>query len=1130
MADRGQLEQTIAALEAHRALLGDLVVDTAVAPLRQQLAALQERPAGDQRKMVTILFADVSGFTAMSETMDAEEVRDTMNDLWARLDGAITAQGGFIDKHIGDAIMALFGAPTAREDDAERAIRAALAMQKEIERWNTDRDRDRRERGDRETAMGRPSLSDISISMRIGVNTGPVLLGEVGTTAEYTAMGDAVNLASRLEHAAPVGGILISHDTHRHVRGVFEVQALEPLKVKGKVEPVQVYVVKGLRPRSFRATTRGVEGVETRMIGREADLACLQDAFRSVMEKKQAQVVTVVAEAGVGKSRLLHEFTHWLEEEGGGLSFFKARADEQAGRLPYALARGLFTYAFHIQDSDEAALACKKFEAGVAGLLAEGGLEKAHFIGYLLGFDFREASSPYLQGLLGDPRQIRDRAFGYVAQFFAAAAADRPAVVFLEDIHWADDGSLDMAEHVARECHAAPLLLVCIARPSLFERRAGWGKAVASMHTRLDVHPLSEEDSRQLVAEILRKVSNVPPALRDLVVSRAEGNPFYVEELIKMLIEDGVIVKGEEQWSVQAEQLEGARVPPTLTGVLQARLDGLVPVERGALQKASVVGRTFWDAAVARLGEGQPEAAAGAERPEALGARLDALQARELVFERDRSAFARAQEYIFKHAILRDVTYESVLLRLRRVYHAQAAAWLIEQARERVGEYAGLIGEHYERAGQAAEAVEWYRRAGRQAQDAYAPEAAVEYYQRALALLSPAEGAKKAQLAQRIELYKGMGEVLRWQARFAEAQEAFEAMRTAAEAAGDAPGRAYAWNELALVQEGMGDYRAMLDSALQAEDTARNAGGSARAELARALSRKGMAFYRLGEMETALSLGKEALALNTDLNNRREMAICLNLLATARIALGDYERATQHYEEVLALCQAIGNRAGVMTALNNLGEIARIRGDYRSAVKLYQDGLTTAREIGRREAEMLFLSNLAGARIGLGEGEYPAAEADLCQAIRMAGAGGEVAWWLPEAYSFLAQACIGQAKLDEALIAAQQALALSKELESQEHIGLAWRTLGLVMAAPPAWAEGQKVGQDPVACFAESLRVFAEAGMEGERAQTLRAWAAYELEQGDKARGQAMWQEAHEIFTRLGMTGEAERMSGANRP
>jgi predicted ATPase/class 3 adenylate cyclase len=1116
MADREQLEQTIAALEAQRALLGDAVVDTALAPLRQQLAALQARPAGDQRKLVTILFADVSGFTAMSETMDAEDVRDTMNDLWARLDGAITAQGGFIDKHIGDAIMALFGAPTAREDDAERAVRAALAMQKEIALWNTDRDRD--------TLAAMPSLSDVSISIRIGVNTGPVLLGEVGTTAEYTAMGDAVNLASRLEHAAPVGGILISHDTHRHVRGVFEVQALEPLKVKGKVEPVQVYVVKGLRPRSFRTTTRGVEGVETRMIGREAELACLQDAFRAVVDKKQPQLVTVVAEAGVGKSRLLHEFTRWLEEEGGGLSFFKARADEQSGRLPYALARGLFTYAFHIQDSDEAALACKKFEAGVAGLLAEGGLEKAHFIGYLLGFDFREASSPYLHGLLGDPRQIRDRAFGYATQFFAAAAtADHPTVVFLEDIHWADDGSLDLAEHVARECQAAPLLLVCVTRPSLFERRAGWGRVIAPMHTRLDVHPLSEEDSRQLVAEILRKVSNVPPTLRDLVVSRAEGNPFYVEELIKMLIEDGVIVKGEEQWSVQVEQLEGARVPPTLTGVLQARLDGLAPVERGALQKASVVGRTFWDAAVARLGEGQPEAAAGAERPEALGARLDALQARELVFEQERSAFARAQEYIFKHAILRDVTYESVLLRLRRGYHAQAAAWLIEQAHERVGEYAGLIGEHYERAGQAAEAVEWYRRAGRQAQDAYAPEAAIEYYQRALALLPPPEGAEKAQLAQRIELYKGMGEVLRWQARFAEAEEAFEAMRTAAEAAGDAADRAYAWNELALVQEGMGDYRAMLNSALQAEDTARNAGGSAQAELARALSRKGMAFYRLGEMETALSLGKEALALNTELNNRREMAICLNLLATARIALGDYERATQHYEEVLALCQAIGNRAGVMATLNNLGEIARIRGDYRSAVKLYQDGLTTAREISRREAEMLFLSNLGGARIGLGEGEYLAAEADLCQAIRMAGAGGEVAWWLPEAYSFLAQACLGQAKLDEALIAAQQALALSKELESQEHIGMAWRTLGLVMAAPGVRAENQGATQDPAACFAESLRVFAEAGMEGERAQTLRAWASYELEQGDKAHGRALWQEAHEIFTRLGMTGEADR-------
>jgi class 3 adenylate cyclase len=265
--DIQQLEQAIAALEGQRGILGDAVVDAALAPMREKLAALQAQavPSEQQRKQVTVLFADVSGFTAMSETLDAEEVTEIMNALWARLDAAITAQGGQIDKHIGDAVMALWGVESAREDDPERAIRAALAMQAEIRNF-----------------VETQQLA--SRQMRIGLNTGPVLLGEVGTTHEFTAMGDAVNLASRLEHAAPVGGVLISHATYRQVRGVFDVQAQAPLAVKGKAAPVQTYVVLQAKPRAFRMGTRGVEGIETHMVGRDAELLTLQSAFADALD------------------------------------------------------------------------------------------------------------------------------------------------------------------------------------------------------------------------------------------------------------------------------------------------------------------------------------------------------------------------------------------------------------------------------------------------------------------------------------------------------------------------------------------------------------------------------------------------------------------------------------------------------------------------------------------------------------------------------------------------------------------------------------------------------------------------------------------------------------------------------
>ena len=286
--DRERLQQAIAALEGQRATLGDAVVDTALIPLRQALAALRTRPLTpvEQRKQVTVLFADVSGFTALSETLDAEDVSGLINALWSQLDNVIATHGGVIDKHIGDAVMALFGLPTAQEDDAERAIRAALAMQAELAQFAR--------------TNARP------LRMRIGLNTGPVLLSVIGTTNEYTAIGDTVNVASRLEHAAPLGGVLIAHDTYRHVRGLFAVHATGPLEVKGKAEPIDAYVVTQARPRVANRKARGVEGLETQMVGRDAELQQLQTAFNNARGQRFASLVTVLGEAGVGKSRLLY--------------------------------------------------------------------------------------------------------------------------------------------------------------------------------------------------------------------------------------------------------------------------------------------------------------------------------------------------------------------------------------------------------------------------------------------------------------------------------------------------------------------------------------------------------------------------------------------------------------------------------------------------------------------------------------------------------------------------------------------------------------------------------------------------------------------------------------------------------
>jgi class 3 adenylate cyclase len=413
MSEREHLEQAIAAFETQRAVLGDAIVDAALAPLRQKLAAMQAQGLTEQqRKQITVLFADISGFTAMSETLDAEDVADTMNALWQRLDSIITAHGGLIDKHIGDAVMALWGTQATREDDPERALHAALAMQAALTIFRDEQ--------------------QVALQMRIGVNTGPVLLGAVGSTAEFTAMGDTVNVASRLEHAAPIGGILVAYDTYRHVRGLFIVQELSPLTVKGKREPLQVYLVQQASPHGFQPRTRGVEGVETRMIGRERELKGLQDALVRVIDAGERQQITIVAEAGRGKSRLLYEFVRWVESLPQALVSFKGRASPSMQHLPYALLRDLFAFRCQIQDSDSAPVVREKIERSmedVFGAEVETQM-RAHSIGHLLGFAFGD--SAHLHTALDNPRQFHNRALTYLVGYFNALAARSPIVMLDE--------------------------------------------------------------------------------------------------------------------------------------------------------------------------------------------------------------------------------------------------------------------------------------------------------------------------------------------------------------------------------------------------------------------------------------------------------------------------------------------------------------------------------------------------------------------------------------------------------------------------------------------------------------------------------------------------------------------------
>ena len=1071
-----------------------------------------------ERKQVTVLFADFSGFTSFAHKRDAEDVRDFMSSVWAKLDGIIAAHGGSTEKHIGDAVMAVFGAKQAREEDPVQAVRAALDMQAAVKHFST-------------------GVTASPLQMRIGVHTGLAVVGPLGGQGEFTVTGDTVNLASRLQASAPIGGVLVSHDTYRHIHGVFDVQTLAPFEVRGRPEPVQGYVILRPKPRAlalqFRGMFRGIEGVQSEMVGRQSELNFLQAALQGVIAKNDSQVVTLVGEAGIGKSCLLSQFQEWVELLPETIRIFYGRASRQAEGLPFALMRDVFANRFEIQDSDSASVAREKLERGVVELLgARDELVHSHFIGQLLGLDF--ASSPWLREILNDPGQIRHRAFQSFAHFFRAvtqgdvpAFAESPvkgAILYMEDIHWSDEGSLDLLAHLASACRGAPLLIVCLARPTLFEHRPRWCEELPNSK-RLELQPLSRPESLALVESLLRRAPQIPQALRELIIGGAEGIPFYIEEIIKMLIDQKVIVPGPEQWRIEPEGLASARVPPTLMGVLQARLDSLQPIERLVLQRAAVVGRTFWDTAVEHLSQSAEQGRAVEPilpRAEIMAA-LTALRRKELVVRRESSAFSDTVEYTFKHELLRNVAYESLLRKSRRTYHGRLAAWLIEHSRERTNEVAALVASHFEQAGLETDAAEWFGRSGQQARTAYAPATAIDYFQKALSLLPASPDARWGM--KRMEWLSGLAEVLGAQARFNEALEVCNQFRALAEAQGDAVMQARAFNSLAFLYERLGRNRASIECAEQAEALAGAAGLPGRPERIRALLLKGWAFYRLSDAAAVLTIGEQARTLCQEFGNSAGLATSLKLLGVANLQLGHFAEADRFFERGLAIYEEVGDRRNSAAMLSNLGESARSREDYSRAEQLYEKALAAVRQIGQRESEAIYLSNLSAARLGLRKFEQ--VEAGVREALALVAGSNFCA--LAESYAFLSEACLGQGKVDEALDAAERALRLARESENDLDLGIAWRTLGQVLAA---WKNGIVANSDrrfnspsfdpaksrpePDDCFFESHRTFKRINAEGEAARTLRLWAEHDLQNGRADEGNKKLQEAEAVFRRLG--------------
>ena len=583
-----------------------------------------ERPA-EERKLATVVFADLVGSTALAGFEDPERTRALLDRFYDAMAEEIERAGGTVEKFAGDAVMAAFGAPSALEDHAERALHAALAMQRRL-----------------------AELFEGQLELRIGINTGEVVVGEARAGSSFVS-GDAVNVAARLEQGAAPGAILVGERTVAAARGAFEFEQRAVVAAKGK--PDGVVARKLVRALSLMRP-RGVSGLARAFVGRDQEVERLCRAYRATVEERRPRLVTILGDAGVGKTRLARELWHRLAEQN----------PEPLRRTGRCLSYGTGTAYWALGEVLKEHLSLLESDPPEVALDRLGARE---ILGLTLGLDVARDLHPLA---------VRDRFQDAWAEFLTDVVADRPAVVLVEDIHWAEPQLLDLLEYLVGSVHG-PLLVITTARPELLHSRPGWGARAGGEPLELD--PLSAQDADRMLDEMF--AGGLPAELSELIVERAEGNPFFVEELLGVLIDRGLLSREDGGW-VLHELPSEFTVPDSVHAVLAARIDLLEAAEKAALQAAAVIGRVFWTGPVYELVEARPD--------------LRVLEDRDFVRRREGSTMAGEREYVIKHALTREVAYESLPRARRAPMHAAFAAWL-ERREPGRDDLASLLAHHY---------------------------------------------------------------------------------------------------------------------------------------------------------------------------------------------------------------------------------------------------------------------------------------------------------------------------------------------------------------------------------------------------------------------------------------------------
>lgn len=1099
-----------------------------------------------ERRTVTVLFSDVVGFTSISETLDPETVYNIIDASVAAFRDEIYAHEGTLDKFMGDGVMALFGAPVMHEDDPTRAVRCALGMHTALKRVND--------------AM--LHKHGVQLQMRIGLNLGTVVVADIGADLRmnYTAMGDTVNVASRLQSVAEPGSTLVSRAVYEQTRAIFDYTELGSIRVKGRIEPVEIYQVMGIKREPGRA--RGIPGLAAPMVGRDQELARVQHVVETLARDSTGGLVLITGEAGLGKSRLMGELKQWIARtpeltnlhvyEGGCVAY---------GQSAYDVQIQILNSLFEIRPEDSAVARRDKIKEHVRQVIGERALLNI---------------LPYIENLMGvppterelaerirhlEPAQLRQQLFLAVRDLLISHARVHPLVLIFEDLHWVDKPSLDMLLYLLNSVEDAPIVFLCVARPVDNQavpqiQRVG-STLPEALYSAIALEPLSIQESAALI-DLLLTIADLPDTLRQMIPQRAEGNPFFLEEIIRTLIDRNIIRRRAERWEMTpGADAHSFQVPRTLESLIMTRLDHLSETTRYTAQCAAVIGRDFPDSILLRIAD---------TNPSRLENDLQELMDHEVVTQsvglNDRSTVPsvapRERFYAFRHILTQQIIYNSVLLRRREQLHYKIASAIEELYADRLEEQAERLAFHYGESKDAAKALPHVIRSAERAAARYANEEALSYYRTALDLATRTQAPSET----RTHILIGLGNS---QTHIGDFDGASSSLRSAWDLARSAPASPTQARQTAEIARRLGrgyERRAKYDEAMHWLESAlreinRDVSSGQAVERVRIYLDIGWVHYRRGNLEEAEHWRLRALEISEGLDYYAEMGSAYNGLAALYNHKGDWNGAIEYAQRGLEVREKVGDVEGMSRSHSNLGAILLNLGEWDKALPhlekslelkqrigdakqlalahnnlgfyyLYKDDLARAREFfnaARKHAEKirdpnatcLALNSLA--QVEAAEQHYDAAALLLQRSLRLAENSG-VRDWQAEGEYLLAETELQRGDMDHARDAAERALALARDLGIRQTEANALRVLGATERTVRDWDAAEQH-------LKQSMAISNDASSPFEAARS-------ELELGELYLERAMFEQARvhlrhsrETFERLGAATLSRRAQNA---